>query len=202
MRIVCGLIAAAALALVAVPAQAHDASCSTVYDSFTGALVLSPYIETGMEAFDDVHTALSGTTVLCGIDVRGRPLGAGTLSVSVYANNGDGVAPGALLAGPVSLVFPTSLTSSAVYHFEFPMVPVGQDLWIGQSWSGAAGWAANPRTTSTLGTSHDTWYFTTPTGNYFDDNGPSEASLHLVVYGAASVPATPSTWGAVKSAYR
>jgi hypothetical protein len=195
-------LAAAALGLVAIPAQAHDGSCFTVYENITGAQSFSPLVTPGMEAFDDVHTAVSGTTVLCAVDVRGRPIGAGTLSVSVYANNGDGVAPGALLAGPVSLVFPAGLGSSAVYHFEFPMVPVGQDLWIGQRWAGVDGWAANPRTTPTLGTSHDTWYFTTPSGNYFDDNGTSEASLYLVVYGAASVPATPSTWGALKSVYR
>ncbi len=197
------VVAAVALAIVAAPAQAHDPSCILVYENITGTIAFASVLAPDYELLDDVHTNVSGTIVLCAVDVRGRPTAAGTLSVSVYANGGDGLAPGALLAGPIPMVFPAGLTSNAIYHFEFPMPTVGQNLWIGQRWTAAGGaWVPTPRTTPTVGTSHDTWYFRTPSGDFFDDNGTSQADLHLDVFGTAPVAAAPSTWGAVKAIYR
>lgn len=196
------LVAAAVLTVVAAPAQAHDPSCFLVYENITGTVSFASVLLPGYELLDDVHTVVSGTVVLCAVDVRGRSTAAGTLWVSVYSNGGDGIAPGTLLAGPVPQVF-AGATANAIYHLEFPMPTVGQDLWIGQRWDATGGaWIPTSRTTPTVGTSHDTWYFRTPSGDFFDDNGTSQADLHLTVYGTAPVAAENSTWGAVKAIYR
>lgn len=111
MKIACGILASVVL-LHAVPARAHDPGCLVVYENVTpqGVAVL---LDHEWELADDVHTGIAGSIVLCAVDVRGRSLGAGTLSVRVFANDGDGVAPGALLAGPVDLVFDTESGATA-----------------------------------------------------------------------------------------
>jgi len=190
------------MVVVTSPAWAHDPSCSVVYSNTVTNEGVPVGVLDGDIVLDDVHTSV-GQSVLCAVDVRGRTFGPGVLSLYVYKGSPADDPPTTLLVGPIDMVNPPVTSMSQTLHYELPPTLVGQDLWIGVGWTGADGaWVGSQRTTASIGTSHDVWWYSTPDGSGFSDQGSYTASTFLVVYATVPDPTNVATWGALKATYR
>ena len=190
--------------VVASPAWAHDPSCSVVYSNTVTNQGVPVVVNDGDVVLDDVHASV-GQSVLCAVDVRGRSFGPGVLSLYVYKGSSADDPPSTLLAGPIDIVNPPVTSQSQTLHYELPPTIADQDLWIGVGWTGAGGaWVGSQRTTASIGTSHDLWWWHNAAGESgFNDQGPAYiASTYLVVYANVPTPTQASTWGALKATYR
>jgi hypothetical protein len=138
------------------------------------------------------------------VDVSGRTIGAGVLSLYVYQGSAANDPPSTLLVGPVDIVNLPNASQSTPVHFEVPATLVGQDLWIGLGWSGPDGlFAGSNRGAPSLGTSQDVWWLSLPGQTPgFDDAGINTANIYLQVYESIPTPTKGGTWGELKATYR
>ena len=191
------------MALVTSAAWAHDPSCVVVYNN-TGVTEGMPLgVFDGDVLLDDVHTSV-GQATLCAVDVRGKVVGPGVLSLYVYQGSPANDPPTTLLAGPVDMS-PPFTNVNETYHFELPATLVGQDLWIGFGWTGdGGGFAGSNRGPASVGSSQDVWWGSyPPQAAAFDDAGPGNtANIYLVVYATIPTPTHEGTWGELKATYR
>jgi len=203
------------LAFVALAGTAHVAAaapspqtdpCTTQSECINNVQPVPVAALGGQWILDDVHLAAS-QILLCGIDVKGRAAGVGTVSALVYQGSPDNQAPGALLAGPVDIVNPLIATTTYVTHFDFPDVSVPRDLWVGLKWTDPTGdggaWVIAMRGDVTVGSSQDVIYENLPPNPpQFDDIPGFVANFYMVVYGSVPTANRDGTWGRVKATYR
>lgn len=186
------------------PAWAHDPSCIQVFNNTATTQGVPVIANDGEMVLDDTHLSV-GQSVLCAVDVRGRVFGPGVLSLYVYKGSPTNDPPTTLLAGPIDLVDPPVTSMSQTHHFELPATAVDQDLWIGVGWKGPDGaWVGSQRTTPSLGTSEDVWWWQNSAGaGGLNDQGTDYvANTYLIVYAIVPTPANEGTWGALKATYR
>ena len=192
------------MAVVTGPAWAHEPSCTQVYNNTGVSEGVPVVVDDGGMILDDVHTSV-GQAVLCAVDVRGRTFGPGVLSLYVYKGSPTNDPPSTLLVGPIDMVDPPPTSQSATLHYEVPPTLIGQDLWIGVSWSGpsTAPWVGSQRTTPSIGSSQDVWWESFPPDPpQFYDGGTYTANTYLVVYATVPDPTNAGTWGELKATYR